>query len=543
MFRRALSLLGVAIALLLLGLEAGVRTQSPTPLPQDRVHGLTGHLGVQVNRNQGPPPGFGYGFGFYSLIHELNQVQALGLQLGWGSWMMPDNRSITQPLCPPGTYARDHWPERGPSYRDVYQNIEGGVGQWVSTKFPSALAKFRVNATPDCYSHQIASSAWSFGADLLPPDKLGLAQLSNRLLQPPDGFVFRATSAATYLGNAWMALPLIPASVSPTGVPTGDQSWTLFLHAANFQGPVVFYTPETWSLLNAVDRTGVGRGHDAQPMFAGGVALEMGMVPTITSQSASGQRFRRIPRLAFPADANGESVLIQDVRFYSKAAIWDAVAQGFESGEAPANFVATGAVTPTLDPGTIGLTMDGARVNFDPAMFSAISLRTAGGGSGFGFRWRGSLAPGVFPEYYEESSSGWSPLRSAVPPETRLAEQVFLPAPRASYPALDQSASSPWRPSGWRAGPFTTTLSDGSIVQYVWYKFIEQPAIVRLGLSAATLSRLQTFVESWHQSAGLTGATIAPPTSGSLATLDDAQFVTPPTGLEKGYVPVAIRQL
>jgi hypothetical protein len=35
---------------------------------------------------------------------------------------------------------------------------------------------------------------------------------------------------------------------------------------------------------------------------------------------------------------------------------------------------------------------------------------------------------------------------------------------------------------------------------------------------------------------------IAPPTTGSLASLDAALLVTPPAGLEAGYVPIAIKQ-
>ena len=35
---------------------------------------------------------------------------------------------------------------------------------------------------------------------------------------------------------------------------------------------------------------------------------------------------------------------------------------------------------------------------------------------------------------------------------------------------------------------------------------------------------------------------LAPPTVGKLADLDPAQLVTPPKGLEIGYVPIATRQ-
>jgi hypothetical protein len=35
---------------------------------------------------------------------------------------------------------------------------------------------------------------------------------------------------------------------------------------------------------------------------------------------------------------------------------------------------------------------------------------------------------------------------------------------------------------------------------------------------------------------------MAPPTSGALVTLDPALIVTPPKGLEVGYVPIVTRQ-
>src|SRR5690606_28537998 len=151
-----------------------------------------------------------------------------------GSWLSPDNFDFTSPLCPVGTYARDHWEaERAAEYyRGVYQSIEGGVGRWVSTRFPSAISKFRINATPDCYDNQIASGAWTFYGTLLSNQKLGLAQLSNRLLLPPDGITF--SQAPGLFGNAWIALPLIPAYQAPSGLPVGDQSWTLFIRASNF---------------------------------------------------------------------------------------------------------------------------------------------------------------------------------------------------------------------------------------------------------------------------------------------------------------------
>ena len=88
----------------------------------------------------------------------------------------------------------------------------------------------------------------------------------------------------------------------------------------------------------------------------------------------------------------------------------------------------------------------------------------------------------------------------------------------------------------------TATLNDGSIVDYVWYRFVDQPAIARLGLDSQVLQKLQVFVTSLHQNSGVNGVTIAGPTAGRLATLDQGLIVTPPAGLTNGYVPVVIRQ-
>lgn len=40
----------------------------------------------------------------------------------------------------------------------------------------------------------------------------------------------------------------------------------------------------------------------------------------------------------------------------------------------------------------------------------------------------------------------------------------------------------------------------------------------------------------------LDGISIAPPSHGTLATLDPAQLVTPPPNLETGHVPIVIGQ-
>jgi hypothetical protein len=130
------------------------------------------------------------------------------------------------PLCPIGTYARDQaekeknqnrpadWSVREKQFfRDVFQNIEGGVGFWGNTRFPTKSPKYRINGIPDCYTTRIGSPGWPFGeTNALADQAMGLAQLSNRILVPPDGIPFAAGPEEEHwvpelLGVAWMALP------------------------------------------------------------------------------------------------------------------------------------------------------------------------------------------------------------------------------------------------------------------------------------------------------------------------------------------------
>lgn len=514
-----------------------VQVVAPTLTPE---FWFTGHLGASINDYGGPPPGFGYGFGFYTSVHTLWPEALADVQLGWGTWLYPDNRSFGEPLCPVGTRARDEFTSWGPTWDGVYQTIEGGAGAWVANRFPASRTKYRINATPDCYDTQVQSPGWTFGGERLPADRVGLAQLSNRLLLPPDGLVF---SSDGFFGNAWMALPLMPAYTNAGGLDIGARSLTLFTNAANFAGAVAFYTPEIWELVHAVDATARGRGHDAQPMHTSQLAIEMGAVAFYTG-SAGGVRYRRVPRLTFPADGAGRATLVQEPQFYSSAAAWDPFAAWIADGTVPSAFGAAGSPV-TLQTSGARVTMGGDSVVF-PAAFQMGPVPTAGGAAALGMEWEaaGTLEAGVFPEYYRETSPGvWTAVpASEVPRETWLADQTFAAKPRGSFPDLDVSASGPFSSADWSAGPFTAALSDGSTVEYVWYRFVDQPAIARLGLADSVRTQLQAFVTSFHEHSGTQGVTMAAPSAGTLAAVDAALIVSPPAGLELGYVPIVIRQ-
>ena len=274
--------------------------------PQLVSDGLSGYISMNV---PAPPEDHRFGVSLYATAWPLLEFPLRDFQIGLASiWIVPENREIDYPLLPIGTLARDHWPERGPSYRDVFQTIEGGLGFWTSTRFGIATAKFRMNGTADGYNHEISSPGWGFGnTTALKPDEMAIAQLSPWLLVPPDGITFRDGTCGELLGYAWMVLPLTKAKAATAGRPasTGNQSWTLFLNAQNFKGPVAFYIPAAWSRISRRHPPAVGRGLDARPGLITGGAIEVNTVPRFISQDTKGTRYTRIPRLQFPADEQG----------------------------------------------------------------------------------------------------------------------------------------------------------------------------------------------------------------------------------------------
>ena len=80
------------------------------------------------------------------------------------------------------------------------------------------------------------------------------------------------------------------------------------------------------------------------------------------------------------------------------------------------------------------------------------------------------------------------------------------------------------------------------MVTYSWYRFVDQPSFQQYGWSAAKKAKLQALVEKLHASWSPDRDYMAPPTRGTLVRLDPALLVTPPKGLETGYVPIVTHQ-
>ena len=505
--------------------------------------GLHGYIGFSATR----PPArseFSAGMGFYSAIWPLIDQPLADFQIGLAStWITPDNSdNKDKPLAPEGTLART-WKERGPTWDSVFQTVEGGLGYWAGNHFRYGPPKFSMNATPQCYDYEVGSPGWSFfySNEALPDNRLGIAQLSNRLLIPPDALPFEGHPNGQFLGYTWMALPFTdPTTGDP---PTGDQSWTCFLSAANFKGPIAYYIPETWSKIGKLFKYPFiyGRGLDACPGNMGGGAMEINTVPRFDSTDAQGVTFSKIPRLQFPADSQGRTFLVQDVTYYSKAALYDAF-KAWRNG-APAcsgRFEEKGAWKSRLTTQTTHYDQDGKKMSgvefvFDTKVFD---------GNVWGLQWfTNNVSPkGMFPQYFKQAGEERVAVAAAdVPAETQLLAQEFKLAGRGE--PYTSPTTGAWSRPGAKQGPFTVKLADGSRVTYSWYRFVDQPSFQQYDWSEEKKAALQALVEKIHAQWPIGRDYMAPPSRGALATLDPALLVTPPKGLEVGYVPIVTRQL
>lgn len=511
--------------------------------------GLHGYIGFEASH---PPAGtdFSAGVGFHSAAWPLIDQPLADIQIGLAStWIMPDNSDNKgTPLAPEGTLART-WAERGPTWDSVFQTIEGGLGYWAGNHFRYGRPKFSMNGTPQCYDYEVGSPGWSFfySNEALPDNRLGIAQLSNRLLIPPDGLPFKGKPNGEFLGYAWMALPFTDAIAPAAGdPPTGDQSWTCFLSAANFKGPIAYYIPETWSKIGKIFNQPFlyGRGLDSRPGTAGGGAIEINTVPRFEAKDSKGNVYSKIPNLQFPVDKQGRTILVQDVTFYSKAALYDALKVWRNGGAAcSGKFDEKGAwksilTTKTTAYDQAGKPLAGVERAFDTKVFE---------GNVWGLEWFKSdlTAPGKFPQYFRQDGDKRVAIPAAdVPAETGLRAQEFrLAKPGEPYTSPKTPAwTKPGPHSGTKSGPHKATLADGSVVTYSWYRFVDQPSFQQYQWNPEKKGKLQALIEKIHAAWPIDRDSMAPPTRGTLVTLDPALIVTPPAGLEVGYVPIVTGQ-
>ena len=511
---------------------------SPDEIPEEvllpaGVKPSTSGLRGQIRATAfGPQGDFGWGLSYYTALWgSFPGLPPNGLSTASGTWLIPDNWRYAETLCPEGTTARDTLTERGPSYRDVFQSIEGGLGHWQQSRFPSAQPKFRLIGNVDCYTTDTSNPgwAWSNQGELVP----GLIQLSNRIVVPPDGITFTPNDGAL-LGTAWLALPFLETYEDDSLV-IGDKSWTLFLESANFRGPVAYWAPEAWSRITADHPPSQLRGLDHRPIdteyrvFAAHIDL-----PGLTA-SNDDQDWLRVPQITFPIDSQGRTIFHQDVTFYGRNAIYDQFKEAANGGALPLKVDDAALKHAPLQTHRWELQSDGQEIKGLENFVMLDDWDTSEKeGWAWGLQW--SDNSGAFPAYYRDFAEEWGAGdETDAPTQLGSVDAIFPSAVRRTgyAPDLDDGPAPQVR---------EVKLNDGSLLRYTWYRFVDQPALAALGLTTKQKAALQSIVERIHSQWGQQTEFIKPPSQGELAELQHELLVQPPPGAEAGWVPVVISQ-
>jgi len=454
--------------------------------------------------------------------------------------------------------------------RRVYSDIEGGLGWWRDTRFATETPKFIMGGVALNFVEWANGPGAGKGRDWdQPRGKYGVAQLSPWVLWPPDGLNLEQGTCGELFGYGYLPLPLTEAKSTTAGkdVPTGNNCWTLFLNTGNFKGPVTFFTPYFWSGPTVDDPSLTGMFLDSRPSGPNkALQMETQYIPSVQATDAKGETYARVAPTSFPRGPDDNSVVVHRMTAYNKKALWDAVEVWFEGG-APAS----GVIDPQQSSvhtfsGGGGATwrISASRTSREESVriaWSSFATPAAPDPLTCAFQWNSQLVtkkdtkdgPLVgLPEYYrlveeDNKRAEWAVVQAKdVPVEVRtgLAEVGFArPAGTPSQPYVTpDSPESCWKKPGPVAGPFKRLLGDGSTVTYYWYRFADQPAILNADLTDQQREDLQARVEKLHRSWKKDRQYLPPPTIGELADIDPALIVTPPPGLEAGYVPIVTRQ-
>lgn len=550
-------LVGDALGRAMLGLLGGEQPREVRPAqtkPAEIKSGeMAGYMLVPLER---VPERFNAGFSLYAAAWPLlEQYPGSRFQTGlFGTWMFAQFD--------------------GEAPKDLYSDIEGGLGWWRDTRFATTTPKFIMGGVAPNFSSWANGPGAGKGRDWdRPLGKYAVAQLSPWVVWPPDGLNIAQGTCGELFGYGYLPLPIIDAKPTTAGkpVPTGDQCWTLFLNTANFKGPLCFFTPYFWSAA-AVERPELaGLLLDSRPSEPNkAFQMETQWVPAVLSTVAPGDdrgeamTFARTAPMSFPVDEQGRTVVLHRLTTYTRDALTEPVRRWFAGGPAARSEIDPSAshVQQFRDGGgsTWQISPDGQRdENKRDILWSGFGTPTAHDPITYGYRWNPDLVRPVMdgggrrvrlPEYFViEQVEGWKPRWKAVasddvPRGAGLHSRRFdTPRERGEGAYVTPDApDSPFRSPGPVAGPFETTLGDGSAVTYAWYRFADQPAMLNADLTTAEREEAQRRVELMHREWTRDREYLAPPTTGALASLDPALIVTPPPGLEVGYVPIALRQ-
>ncbi len=462
----------------------------------------------------------------------------------FGTWMFPQFN---------GTKPKDH-----------YTDIEGGLGWWRDTRFATETPKFIMGGVALNFSEWANGPGAGKGRDWNNPTGLyAVAQLSPWVLWPPDGLNLKQGTKGELFGYGYLPLPLTEPKSSTAGkaVRTGNQCWTLFVNSANFKGPIAFFTPYFWSKASVSDPKKEGQFLDSMPSEPNkAIQMETQHIPAMVAKDSGGVWYAKIAPTRFPGQIDQATPLIHKVSAYAPESLWKRVVSAFEKGTPLGKGIdaRSAAVHTFREKGysTWKIYLPGENRNNAPdveqaAYATPVPINESTYGIAQPKTNLGSVEPGLFtlPEFYrldttDKGRRRWVVVNAdAVPAETGLLTTQFPKPKRTTEPYVtpDQPDSS-WKKPGPVAGPFRKVLGDGSEVTYYWYKFCDQPALLNADLSDAERQVIQRKVEILHRSWKKDGEYLPKNDIGKLASIDPALLVTPPRGMEIGYVPIVTRQ-
>ena len=463
-----------------------------------------------------------------------------------------------------GTWMHAQYEAKPPT--NLYSDIEGGLGWWRDTRFPTETPKFIMGGVAVNFSEIANGPAHGWGTWEKPRGLYGVAQLSPWLLFPIDGLNLKPGTCGDLFGYGYLPLPLTKAKATTDGkpVPTGNNCWTLFLNTKDFKGPVCFFTPYFWSHSAALHPELARLLLDSRPSRPNkSFQMETQYLPGALAMDEHGETYARVVPVSFPVGPDGNTIVLHRLTTYTKQALWDAVNAWFAGGPA-----ASGAIN------AAGAHVQNFRTNGGSTWkiyaektpkekrvtlaWNSFATPMTPDPTTYGYQWnepfvkKVSGANGsrvVLPEYFRLQNNGkkdqWVVVKSTeVPANLGLARLKFDRPKEQAPEAYDtpESRVSSFKQPGPVAGPFKAHLGDDSVVTYYWYRFVDQPALLNADLTRDEREQMQAKVERLHRSWTKDRDYLAPPTIGKLAALDSAQLVTPPKGFEVGYVPIATRQ-
>ncbi len=460
-----------------------------------------------------------------------------------------------------GTWMAAQYTGKPPQH--LYSDIEGGLGWWRGTRFPTAAPKFHLGGVAFNFQFIADAPGNGKGSWKHPRGAYAVAQLSPWLLFPPDGLTLKPGVNGQLFGYGYLPLPLTDPQATTDGknIPMGNHCWTLFLNTRNFKGPVCFFTPYFWNRPAVKHARLVGKLLDSRWSIANkAFQMETQYLPAAISKIRTGT-YARLGQVSFPANSQGNAVLLNRLTSYSRQALWDPVKAWFNGGPAVSGRIplSQGVVqrfTPHLWSTWkiyANSTSKTQRAGLPWTLFAKAFLPDP---VSYGFTWNRQLVhdgPNGFrallPRFYRLVHHGkqvqWHAVHAAdVPNATGLKGVNFYPSRRRPPKPYTTPAgpNSSYKKPGPAAGPFYAHLSDGSVVTYYWYRFEDQPALLHADLSQAERDKMQKRAEMLQRHWTKNRQYLPPPTQGSLVDLDPAELVTPPKGLAIGYVPIVTRQ-